>query len=383
MKILHMLYKMNIGGAETFVYNLLSGIDSEKYHIDICIQGKDVTNKKLYRLCKRKGCHIYVIPAFNRNYPAYMMAVEKILRINYYDAVHIHMNALINCAPTYIAMYYAGKVIVHSHNTQNNMGGRVGLALHRLNRQILQNKNIIRVACGESAGKWLFGNQSFTVLDNAISISEFAYNEKNRSKARAELDLGDKKVIGHVGRFVKAKNHEFLLEIFAEYIKEKSKNIHHQDVSASANDKKGKKKQDTVLVMIGDGELIEPMKQKARELAIEEYVIFAGSRTNVAPYYSAFDCLLFPSKFEGVPFVLVEAQVNGLPVVVSDKVTKEMDLVGNMEFVPLQASKKAWVDAIEKTLNPIDRFSYAKKMKETKYNSANMVKKVEMLYDGE
>lgn len=380
MKILHMLYKMSIGGAETFVYNLLLDIDSEKYQIDVCIQGKDVTNKKLYRLCKKKGCHIYVIPAFNRNYPAYVMAVEKILKINHYDTVHIHMNALINCAPVYIALCHAHKVVVHSHSTQNNMGGKVGFALHCLNRQMLQNKNIIRVACGEDAGKWLFGDQSFTVLDNAVSISEFAYNEKNRCNARAELGIEDKTVIGHVGRFVEAKNHEFLLEIFAEYIRKKGKNVLHQDVSMFANDKKMQQEQDIVLVMIGDGELFEPMKRKACELAIEEHVIFAGNRMNAALYYSAFDCLLFPSKFEGLPFVLVEAQVNGLPVVASDKVTREMDLVSNMEFVSLQASKNAWVDAIERALDPVDRISYAEKMRKTKYDSANMVKKVERIY---
>lgn len=362
MKILHMLYTMSIGGAETFIYNLLSGLDTYKYHIDICIQGKDVTNKKLYKLCEEKGCHIYVIPAFNKNYPAYVKAVDRILKDKHYEAVHIHMNALINCAPVYIALRRSEKVVVHSHNTQNNSGGKVGRMIHCLNRRILQNKNIIRVACGEDAGKWLFGKQKFIVLDNAISISEFAYNETNRCKKREELGIKEKTVIGHVGRFVEAKNHEFLLEIFAAYVREKKK--------------------DTVLVMIGDGELMETMKHKAHELGIWECVIFAGSKTDSAPYYSAFDCLLFPSKFEGLPFVLVEAQVNGLPIVASDRVTTEMNITGNINFVPLDASKEEWLSTIEKALKPVNRISNVEKMRATKYNIENMVKNVENIYSG-
>lgn len=374
-----MLYKMSIGGAETFVYNLLSGIDDEKYRIDICIQGKDVTNKKLYSLCKKKGCHIHVIPAFNRNYPAYVLAVERLLKMQKYDVVHIHMNALINCAPVYCAMRYAGKIVVHSHNTQNNMGGGIGRVLHCFNRRLLRNKNITRVSCGEEAGEWLFGDRSFTVLDNAISIPEFAYNAEKRREARKELGICDKKVIGHIGRFVEAKNHGLLLEIFAAYIENQKR---HGNMDMPAEEAERIQAPDTVLVMIGDGELLEPMKQKAHELAIEDSVIFAGSRTDSAPYYSAFDCLLFPSKFEGLPFVLIEAQVNGLPIVASDRVTAEMDVTGNIKFVPLDASAEDWIGAIENALIPVDRLSYAEKLRETKYNVENMVRKVESIYSG-
>lgn len=382
MKILHMLYKMSIGGAETFVYNLLSDIDDEKYQIDICIQGKHVTNKKLYRLCKKKGCHIHVIPAFNRNYPAYVLALERLLKIQKYDVVHIHMNALINCAPVYCAMRHAGKVVVHSHNTQNNMGGKIGLVLHCFNRRLLRNKDITRVSCGEEAGEWLFGDRSFTVLDNAISIPEFAYDVEKRRKAREELGIDNKKVIGHVGRFVEAKNHGFLLEIFAAYIENQKKHETHGNVDVLTEEAERIQTSDTVLVMIGDGELLEPMKQKAHELAIDDSVVFAGSRTDAAPYYSAFDCLLFPSKFEGLPFVLVEAQVNGLPIVASDRVTAEMDMTGNIKFVPLDASTEDWIGAIDNALIPVNRLCYAKKMQGTKYNVENMVRKVESIYSG-
>ena len=381
-----MFYKMSIGGAETFVYNILSVIDTEKYQIDICIQGKDVTNKKLYRLCRRKGCRIYVIPAFDRNYPAYMMAVEKILRLDHYDIVHIHMNALINCVPVFIALHHADKVVVHSHNTQNNMGGRIGLMLHCFNRRILQNKNLIRAACGEDAGKWMFGERTYTILDNAISIPKFSYNKNNREIVRKELGIEGKKVIGHVGRFVEAKNHEFLLDIFTEYVKQEAGYASRQDVGLIAEgcDYSDQKDYgDTVLVMIGDGELLETIKKKAQGLAIEDRIVFAGNKMDVAKYYSAFDCLLFPSKFEGLPFVLVEAQTNGLSVVASDKVTTEMDLVGNMAFVPLDAPMEEWMDAIKKALEVVDRLSYAEKMRRTKYNIENMIVKVEKLYDGE
>lgn len=362
MRVIHVLYGMNIGGAETFLYNLISQIQLDKYHIDVCIQNKDITNRKLYRLCKEKGCNIYMIPPFNKNYLAYLKAVIKMLKDGGYDIVHIHMNALINIAPIYIGAHYTGKVIVHSHNTRNNIGGVVGLKLHAFNRKILRNAEIIRVACGDDAGHWMFGNRSFTVLDNAICIKDYQYDEKNRQEVHSELGVNGKTVIGHVGRFVEAKNHRYLLNVFAEYVK-----IHP----------------DTVLIMVGDGELLNDMKQKAIDLSIEDKTRFVGNRQNAARYYSAFDCMLFPSKFEGLPFVLVEAQVNGLPVVASDKVTTEMDLVGNMSFVALDKPIGEWINSIEKALKPVNRLGYAEKMKKTKYNIENMIKKVESLYDSE
>lgn len=377
---MHMLYKMSIGGAETFVSNFLSVVDNQKYQIDICIQGKDVTNKRLYTLCKKKGCHIYVIPAFNRNYLAYMLAVRKLLRNRTYDVVHIHMNALINCAPIYIAMRYAKRVVVHSHSTKNNMGGKVGLLIHYVNRWMLRNKNIIRVACGTESGNWMFGECPFTVLDNAVSIPEFVYNEKKREVIRTELGIKDKKVIGHVGRFVEVKNHEFLLDVFSEYIKKEKKNMLCKNTGIYSSSEKEKQKIDTVLVLVGDGELLASMKQKVHDLAIEKYVIFVGGKTEVAPYYSAFDCLLFPSKFEGLPFVLIEAQVNGLPIIASDRVTTEMDLTGNIKFLPLDTPIQEWISAIEKALEPVDRLSFVKKIERTKYNVKNMAEKLESIY---
>lgn len=361
IRILHMLYGMNIGGAETFVYNILSCIDDKKFQLDIAIQDNNITNEKLNTLCQNKNCQVHMLPRFNKNYFAYLRAVKNLIKNSDYDIIHIHMNALINVAPIFIALFFGKKVIIHSHSTQNNLGGKPGELLHKTNKLLLNKLNVERVACGKDAGLWMFGKYSFIVLDNAISISEFKYDENERNSIWAELGLSGKKVIGHVGRFVEVKNHEFLLEVFSEYTK------NHQNVA---------------LVMVGDGELMETMRLRAKELSLENKVYFVGSRADVRRYYSSFDCLLFPSKFEGLPFVLVEAQTNGLPVVASDKVTREMDLVGNMYFVPLEASMQVWIEMIEKALEPVDRMKYAMDMAETKYNITNMVKKVEDLYCG-
>ena len=124
---------------------------------------------------RKKACKIYKIPPFNKNYLAYLKAVIKVLKDGGYDVVHIHMNALINIAPIYIALHYTGKVVVHSHNTRNNMGGHHWTeTATNLTGKFLKNAEIVRVACGDDAGHWMFGNRSFTVVDNAICIKRLS-----------------------------------------------------------------------------------------------------------------------------------------------------------------------------------------------------------------
>lgn len=359
VKVLQVIYGMNIGGAETFIFNVLSALDNEKYHIDFVIQDKNITNKKLYSLCKIKGCHIYVVSPFYKNFPKYIRDMKSIIKMSY-DIIHIHANALINIAPIFLAKKYKKKIIIHSHNTNNNSGGKFGQIIHYINRRILENITTTNVACGNLAGEWMFGSKEYLVLDNAVSIEKYSFNEEIRKKIREQYQVEDKIVVGHVGRFVKAKNHEYLLYIFSRFLK---------------------KYKNAVLMLVGDGPLMEEIIQKAKELSITEHVIFVGNQSQVSSFYSAFDCLLFPSLFEGLPFVLVEAQASGLPIIASDKVTKEIDLTGNMKFLSLEDEECLWISAMEKAVNCVDRLLYGEKMKFTKYNIDVMIEKVIQLYE--
>lgn len=356
--VLQVVWGLHIGGAETFLYNALSKLDAKEYHIDFVIQDPEITNKKLYKLCKKNKWKIYKVPPFNRKLFSYVKAMRMILQ-QPYDIVHVHMNALINIIPVLLAYRNNKKIIIHSHSSNNNLGGRIGKFVHLLNRKILNPMKISNVACSDLAGKWMFGTQEYLLLDNAIDIDEYKFSEEKRNKVRKEYGIGEQTLIGHVGRFVEAKNHEYILRVFESYTH---------------------KNKDAVLMLVGDGPLKDSMVALAENLNISDRVIFAGVQQNTKDYYSAFDCLLFPSLYEGLPFALVEAQSSGLPVAASDNVTKEIDLTGNIQFLSLSAKTEDWISAMDRRLGPEQRVKCAEKMKQTKYNIESTVVAVKRLY---
>lgn len=356
--VLQVVWGLHIGGAETFLYNVLSKLDAKEYHIDFVIQDPKITNKKLYKLCKKNKWKIYKVPPFNKNLFAYVKAMRMILQ-KPYDVVHIHMNALINIIPVLLAYRNSKKVIIHSHNSSNNLGGKIGMVVHLINRKILNPMKISNVACSDLAGKWMFGTQEYLLLENAIDIDEYKFSEEKKNKVRKEYGIGAQILIGHVGRFVEAKNHKYILRIFESY-------VHKNDAA--------------VLMLVGDGPLKDSIVELAENLNISDRVIFVGEKQDTKDYYSAFDCLLFPSLYEGLPFTLVEAQSSGLPVVASDNVTKEIDLTGNIQFLSLSARMDDWISALDRRIGPVQREKCAEIMKQTKYNIESTVVAVKRLY---
>ena len=173
-------------------------------------------------------------------------------------------------------------------------------------------------ACSELAGRWLFGDKTFeqgkvTIINNAIDLDKFKYDEKVRKEKRKELNINDDTlVVGHIGRFVAQKNHTFLIDIFSE--------LH-------------KKEKNSILLLIGQGPLIGEIKQKVETLGISDSVKFLGQRDDVNELYNAMDLFLFPSLYEGLGMVLIEAQANGLPCIASTEVPKNARVSKKISFV--------------------------------------------------
>ena len=182
-------------------------------------------------------------------------------------------------------------------------------------------------ACGETAGRWMYGDRCFdagkvTVMPNAIDTEKFAFDPEARVRLRNELGIPqDAFVVGHVGRFMYQKNHSFLVDIFAELLKEKP----------SAR-----------LLLIGEGELMGQIQEKVRRLGIKDSVIFTGARQDVNKLYSVMDVFCLPSFYEGMPVVAWEAQANGLPCVFSDEVSKESEKSQNCYFVDINEAREKW-----------------------------------------
>ena len=219
-------------------------------------------------------------------------------------------------------------------------------------------------SCGIEAARCYFGdkvvhNGQYTFIPNAIDVQKFLFNETVGSKIRSGYGLENKKVIGHVGRFMKQKNHKFLLDIFKEVL------IIDSNV---------------VLVLLGDGELFSEMKEYAKELSVADSVVFIGNVGNANEWYSAFDLFILPSVWEGLPVVGVEAQASGLPCIFSDSITREIAITDKAQFISLKDDKQVWVNAILNNLANRERCDTTEQITLNRYNIDLEAKKLEELY---
>lgn len=252
----------------------------------------------------------------------YIFQLFKLLKKQQYDIIHIHGNSSLMAIETVTSFFANIPVrIVHAHNTTCDY-----MKLHKVLLPIFKCTYTHALACGKAAGLWLYGEKSFEVINNGIDLEKFIFNKLIRKKIREELNIENKVVIGHIGNFVEQKNHEFLIDIFNDLIKEKK---------------------DYILLLIGNGPLINPIKEKVLKLNLTENVIFKGKVLDVSKYLQAMDILLLPSHHEGVPVVLIEAQATGLPCLVSEYVSSEAKVTPLVEFIPID-NTKIWINRIIK-----------------------------------
>ena len=182
------------------------------------------------------------------------------------------------------------------------------------------------LACGDAAGRWMFGKRKFTVINNGVDTELYAFDETKRNAIRIDKGWTDCKVIGHVGGFVETKNQRFIVEVFRE--------LHKRDNTYR-------------LLLIGDGHMRQEVEEKVKECGLQDVVCMTGNINNVYDYLNAMDLILMPSLFEGLPLTLVEQQANGLRCVVSDAITTEADKTGNMTFLPLTMDAAGWAESIK------------------------------------
>lgn len=315
IRIAHIMGKWGCGGVESFVMSYYRKIDKNKIQFDF-ICDKDSTNIP-YEEIKTLGGHVYLVEPYQKIFK-YTKDLKKIFLQNNYKIVHSHLNSL-SVFPLYCAWKAHIPVrIAHSHSTSTKkeyIKNIIKLILRLFSKVFATHY----FACSENAGKWLFGNRTFengkvTIIHNAIDIDKFKYNENIRNDIRKEMNIEDKFVIGHVGRFMKQKNHDFMIDVFSK--------IH-------------KKNSNTVLFLIGDGPLEENIKNKVKSLNLEKSVYFLGVRNDVNNLMQAMDTFLFPSLYEGLGIVLIEAQCAGLPCIVSTEVPKEAEISNLIQFCTL------------------------------------------------
>lgn len=312
------------GGIETFARNYFDYIDKGKIRYDFTNAREFIYFGEYFI---ENGAVIYNIPHEKKNPVLYYQRLKEIMKG--YDAVHINILSAANILPV-MAAKKSGvkKIIVHSHNS-----GTVGLirnTLHFIFKPYLRKAATDFFACSELAGKWMFGEKiigqdNFHIINNGIDIEKFKYDESIRNKIRKQYGLENDFVVGHTGRFSEQKNHSFLIDIFAEVYK---------------------KNNSARLMLVGDGELRVQIEEKVKTLGLSDAVIFCGVCDNVNEIYQAMDAFVLPSLFEGLPVVLVEVQAAGLRCVISDRISKEADISGDIKFLSLSDKPESWAESI-------------------------------------
>lgn len=324
MKVLTVLTgEMCFDGITNSILNYYRAMDRSGMEIGIVsARGTNPTMKKNF---EEIGCVVYSLENRDSSPTRYFVQLMQIIRREKYNILHAHGNSATLAIETTAAFLAGCKVrIVHSRNSFCEH-----TKVDKLLRPLMYATYTDGFACGEKAGKWLFRDRPFTVINNGKDIDRFLFKSDVRLCYRKKLRASnDTILLGHVGLFHRQKNHVFLIDIFEEVCK-RSNNYR--------------------LVLIGEGEDREKIEGLVREKRLVNKVMFLGSRADVDALIQALDIMVFPSLFEGMPNVVLEWQIAGLPALISDTITRECCITGSVSYLPLEQGPAYWAEQVLKT----------------------------------
>ena len=320
---------LDLEGITSVIYNYTKAMDREGLQLYFLTYGdlKPVLRERFEALGE-----ILFTADRKQSTVGYMKDYVALLKKHRFDVVHIHGNSGTMLIEVLLAKLCGVKtVMVQAHSTRTNHPF-VNAVLKRPMMWLCRDC----IASSEVSGQWLYGKHPYTLLNNAIEVDNFRFDAAAREAYRKEFGIRDEEfLVGHIGHFTEPKNHFFLVDVFAEF---------------------HKLEPDSRLLLISDGPRFEQVKQQVARLGLEDAVIFAGRRNDAAAIYSAMDLFMLPSVWEGLPLVLVEAQVNGLPVLVSDVVTKAAVCTDRIFYKPLEDGTRDWAKALQQLQHtPFDR----------------------------
>ena len=365
IRILQFPGTMLFGGVGSVVMNLYRNIDRTKVQFDFCVPRKE--RGPLDEEIESMGGRIFYIPKKRGSgFRNYIKVIQNVINENGpYKAVHIH-SIHMGAVPLFATKGLGLCTIYHVHSTQDPALDK--LPCHRFLELILkkyiQKKASYRVACGKMAGKYIYGNKSFIVLNNAVDLNRFyPFEDVRRQKIRRSLNIQDDDIIvGDIARFSSVKN----MTRFVKFAEEDKNNL-------------GKLK----FLLVGDGEEKQAIEKQISERSLNDKFILTGSRNDVEVLYNAMDVFCLPSIFEGLPVSLMEAQAVGLPCVISDAVTRE-GVVGSskVESIALSTADKTWLQSFYELADSRvqDQEEIRKRFIERKYEISSIAKEIEQIY---
>lgn len=318
-RMLHIVGSMSPSGIGNFIMNVYRNIDRDRVQFDFIVhEHRDVSFDEEIRALGGRLFYVTrkaVSPAKN------FWEIRNVVKRGRYRIVFRHTDISTVALDLLAAKLGGAKVrIAHSHSTSTP-----NVRMHRIFQPMLNALCTRRFACSDKAGAWLYGDRPYEVIPNAIRLEEFAWDAGVRSQTRRREGLENRLVVGHIGNLLPVKNHLFMLEILAELVK---------------------KRPDACLVFVGDGAMRSQIEETVRKLGLAEHVILTGVRTDTASLLQAMDVFLFPSKYEGLPIAVVEAQCSGLPCLLSDVITGDVDVIPSVHRLPLSAPPSLWAERI-------------------------------------
>ena len=324
-RVLQILTAMNRGGAETMVMNHYRALDRGKIQFDFLVhrQERGDYDDEIEAL----GGRIFrTMPIRPWSYPAYFRWLDSFFKKHEgeFIAVHGHIQENTGFALRYAKKYGIKNLVASSHIADLGIDYKF---IFRQFGKIWTNKYAtVRLACGKEAGKFLYGKRKFQLLNNAIDTARYKFSSETRKIKRHELGISEEAfVIGNVARFCPQKNHSFIIQVFAEVLKTKPT---------------------AILLLVGEGPLMEDTKKLARQYGVATNVIFTGLRSDIPDLLQTLDVFFMPSLFEGLPVSVIEAQAAGLPCVLSNTIDRGTDLTGKLQFISLKEPINTWVKSL-------------------------------------
>ncbi|MGV0030889.1 glycosyltransferase [Latilactobacillus curvatus] len=367
IKVLHVgVDNIGHGGRSTIAYNLVINMDKKKINSDF-LAFKAIDNKYKKQLENHNGKVIFIEQHHKNSLLRKIStatSVIKVMKNNRYDVIHIHSDTAIESLKTIILAKIArvNGICIHAHTTGSEKKiNSFKKCITILCQKLISNSKYLKLACTDKAAEYMYGKYSndVNIINNGIDIEKYVYNSQMREKMRENLGITGNFVIGCVARLTKVKNHKFLLEVFNLVLAKNS---------------------DAKLLLVGDGPLLQKIKEYATKLKIENNVILLGNRDDVPNIMQAMDVFVLPSLFEGLGLVNIEAQAAGLPCVVSSGVPESAKILESFTFLPINGSGcKLWVDKILSFIN-FKRIDTSVEIRKANYDIKSSSSRVQSLY---
>lgn len=369
-RVLQLFARLGKGGIETLVMNLYEAMDRSRVQFDFLL---NIPGGEYEQRARAMGARIFYIPQRHEGVAASHKALVAFFREHARDycAIHQHVSSLTAIVPQYYARKYHIPVrILHSHNSMISPtlpARHIHMLLHRMAKPFVRLLATNYLGCSDKALDWLYSHtgvrRQAVMVNNGIPVARFTYSPEVRAAVRRELGIHDDAlVVGHTGSFTVAKNHAFLLDVFAEVVKTRP---------------------DAVLLLVGDGPLRGSIEDKIRRLGLTERVRLAGIRDDVNRLLQAVDVQLMPSLYEGLPVSLVEAQASGLPLVISDTISRDTAITPSVVFLPLSAPASAWAARVVEAARDHRRGDTSQYIRRAGFDIADTAEKLLNIYLGQ